>query len=90
MAYDTIALDGDTQPGEPLLMRVMANGRRTVPPESLAASRRRAQRELARLPEALRSLTSAPDAYPVRIAPSLEKLAREVDAMTPALPALLR
>jgi nicotinate phosphoribosyltransferase len=87
MLHDVIAAEGDQQSGEPLLAPVMLNGRRTAPSESLAEIRTRAAADLERLPPALRGLDAA--AYPVRIAPSLRKLAREVDAMTAALPALL-
>ncbi|HET7157647.1 MAG TPA: hypothetical protein VFI62_01530, partial [Burkholderiales bacterium] len=82
MQQDVIAAEGDEQPGEPLLNRVMANGRRTAPAESLADIRRRAALELSRLPEALRRLDAPVCAYPVQVAPSLHKLAEEVDAVT--------
>jgi nicotinate phosphoribosyltransferase len=78
MAGDVVSLDGDDQPGEPLLQPVMRGGQRLAPPETLAMSRERAARGLASLPEALRGLKpTAP--YPVAIAPALVNLAEEVD-----------
>ena len=73
MAEDTLTLDTDTQPGEPLLACVMRQGRRTAPPEPLDTARTRAARELARLPSRLRALESSP-AYPVLISPALSGL----------------
>jgi nicotinate phosphoribosyltransferase len=78
MAGDVVSLDGDDQLGEPLLQPVMRGGQRLAPPETLATCRERAARNLASLPEALRSLKpKAP--YPVEIAPALVNLAEEVD-----------
>jgi nicotinate phosphoribosyltransferase len=78
MAGDVVSLDGDDQPGEPLLKPVMRGGQRLAPSETLALCRERAARNLASLPEALRSLKpKAP--YPVEIAPALVNLAEEVD-----------
>jgi nicotinate phosphoribosyltransferase len=79
MAGDVLGLEGDTQAGEPLMRLVMQNGRRVEPPATLADLRARAARELARLPEPLRSLAAGAP-YPVRVADSLEKLAAETDA----------
>lgn len=90
MQHDVIAAESDEQAGEPLLVRVMANGRRTAPAESLALARKRAATELERLPDGLRGLDAPVQAYPVHIAPSLRRLAHEVDAMTPTLPSLCR
>ncbi len=78
MAGDVVSLEGDRQQGEPLLQPVMRGGQRLGPRETLATCRDRAARNLARLPEALRSLEpTAP--YPVEIAPALVSLAEEVD-----------
>ena len=81
LACDTIALEGDEQPGEPLLVPVMANGRRTAHAETLATIRRRAHGDLERLPQSLRGLEPASNAFPVHIADSVRALAREVDSM---------
>jgi nicotinate phosphoribosyltransferase len=78
MAEDILGLDGDKHPGEPLLERVMRAGQRVHPAPSLDEVRRHAASELARLPDALRSL-GAGDAYPVQIADTLERLAAETD-----------
>lgn len=76
---DTVTVEGDAQDGEALLQPVMRAGRRLAPPETLTAIRARAARELTRLPPALRAL-DGDAAYPVAIAPTLQALARAVDA----------
>jgi nicotinate phosphoribosyltransferase len=78
MAGDVISLDGDDQPGEPLIQVAMQNGRRVGTLPSLDEARARAARDLARLPEALRRLERGA-AYPVQIADRLKSLAAEVD-----------
>jgi nicotinate phosphoribosyltransferase len=78
MAEDILGLEGDEHPGEPLLALVMREGRRIHPALSLADVRRHAASEIARLPDALRSL-DAGEAYPVRIADGLRRLAAETD-----------
>jgi nicotinate phosphoribosyltransferase len=78
MSGDLLTLDGDVQPGEPLLVPVMRSGRRLPGLETLEQARDRARGELARLPEALRSLDPAP-AYPITISNTLKALAAEVD-----------
>jgi nicotinate phosphoribosyltransferase len=78
MAGDILSVEGDTQPGEPLIEAVMRAGRRLDPPRPLADIRAHAARDLERLPEALRSLdVSAP--YPVELADALRRLSDEVD-----------
>jgi nicotinate phosphoribosyltransferase len=78
MSGDCLALEGHDKDGEPLLDLVMQNGGRVRAAEPLDAIKRRARRELDRLPEPLRRLE--PDAtYPVEIAPELVALAAEVD-----------
>lgn len=74
MSGDVIALEGETADGEPLLVPVMRAGRRTSAAEPLAVSRARAAAQLEQLPEALRSLDSAPP-YPVVFSTGLRKLA---------------
>lgn len=76
--HDLISTLDDPQPGEPLLHPVMKEGRLVAPSPTLAAARRRAAQQLARLPDSLRALETAP-AYPVRISEALESLARTVD-----------
>jgi nicotinate phosphoribosyltransferase len=77
MAGDVLTLDGDAQPGAPLLAPVMRQGRRLAPAPSLAEIRLRAAQSLAALPESLRRL--APSAYPVRVSPALQALTEQVD-----------
>lgn len=81
MCGDTVALEGDPPDGTALLVPVMRAGKRLIPADNLASARARAGAELARLPAPLRALDPA-EPYPVRIAPSLHALAREVDRRT--------
>ncbi len=69
---DVVGLEGDAQPGEPLLRQAMARGRRLPQPE-LAASRAHCLAQLQRLPQA---------EYPVEISASLRALAEQVDRNT--------
>jgi nicotinate phosphoribosyltransferase len=79
MAGDVLTVEGDRQPGEPLLQLVMQGGKRLAPSPSLAGIRQRAARELERLPEPLRRMEPAAT-YPVEVADALVRLAAEVDA----------
>jgi nicotinate phosphoribosyltransferase len=74
-----VSLADDAQPGTPLLVPVMRGGR-ALPAPTLAAARAHAARELAALPEALRTLDAAAP-YPVAIAPALRRLADTLDAL---------
>ena len=76
MTGDTLSVETDEQPGEPLLRQVMRAGRRLQPQPSLQQCRSHAARELARLPEPMRALECAE--YPVEVA-ALRRLAYEVD-----------
>jgi nicotinate phosphoribosyltransferase len=75
---DTLTLCDDVEDGEPLLKPVMRGGRRLAAPLSLATIRGHATDQVARLPDALRSLDPAP-AYSVAVAEPLKALAREID-----------
>jgi nicotinate phosphoribosyltransferase len=78
MAGDLLTLASREEAGEALLERVMQDGRRVRPPPSLEEIRRRAARELERLPQPLRRLE--PDTtYLVEVADELKDLAAEVD-----------
>jgi nicotinate phosphoribosyltransferase len=88
--HDVITVEGDERAGEPLIVPVMRNGRRLHAAESLAAIRERAAVQLAKLPERLRALESAPTPHRVEFAPALRHLAAEVDRATGETPALLR
>lgn len=79
MAGDTLTLEAESAPGEPLLRTVMRDGRRIEASPPLAQVREYAQRQLAVLPDALRDL-AAVAAYPVEVAEPLRELARQVDA----------
>jgi nicotinate phosphoribosyltransferase len=80
--HDVITVEGDSQPGTPLLRPVMRNGRRVAEAESLATIRARAAEELARLPARLRGLEPASQPLRVDVAPALRALADEVDRAT--------
>ena len=78
MSGDLLTLEGDVQPGEPLLKPVMRGGRRLAGLDTLEQVRARARNDLARLPEELRELEPAPP-YPVVISDTLKAMAEEVD-----------
>ena len=78
MVGDVVSVEGDRQPGEPLIRQVMQAGRRTEPLPSLAEARTRVARDLERLPDDLRRLTPS-TSYPVEVAAPLMRLAEEVD-----------
>jgi len=80
MREDVVGAETDAPAGEPLLVPVIANGRRLGPSPSLADLRARAAAGLARLPLPLRSLDPA-EPYPVRISESLHRLAAEADRL---------
>jgi len=69
-ARDVVTVEGDAQPGEPLIVPAMRAGRR-LPQPSLAESRERCLRDMARLP-----------APKVEISPALRALADQVDRQT--------
>jgi nicotinate phosphoribosyltransferase len=77
MLSDVVTLEADPQPGEPLLVAVMREGRRLGPAPALADVRHRAAANLARLPEPLRRLEEFD--YPVEIGAALHDLAAQVD-----------
>ncbi|MDA8164244.1 MAG: nicotinate phosphoribosyltransferase [Desulfobacteraceae bacterium] len=76
--YDVLTVEDDLRDGRPLIRPVMREGRRLHPPDPLTVIRERFERELASLPQPLKSLDETP-AYEVRISDQLRKLAREVD-----------
>ncbi|OGS95373.1 MAG: nicotinate phosphoribosyltransferase [Gallionellales bacterium RIFCSPLOWO2_02_FULL_57_47] len=77
MTADVVTLEGDAQPGEPLLVPVMRAGQRHAT-ATLADIRSHAATCLARLPEPLRQLQE-PYNYRVEIARALHELAAQVD-----------
>lgn len=78
-ASDALTLEGQPAPGNALLVPVMRGGRLLAPLPTLAASRAHAAREVAALPEPLRSLDPAPP-YAVEVSAALRALAADVDA----------
>jgi nicotinate phosphoribosyltransferase len=78
MRRDVLTVEGDSQAGTPLIVQVMAAGRRLKPAERLADIRDRALAGLAALPAGLRRVDARVD-YPVEVAPALRALAAEVD-----------
>lgn len=78
---DTITVEGDDQPGLPLLRQVMQGGRRLAPSPAIQGIRDHAGLALAELPDTLRRLDQAAP-YDVRIAEELEQLAQQVDRRT--------
>jgi len=75
---DVVAVEDDTQGGEPLLSAVMRNGKRLAVSPPLEVIRKRAAVQLDSLPPALRE-PRARGTYPVEIAASLRALAAAVD-----------
>ena len=88
--HDVVTVVSDRQPGEPLLVPVMKNGRRLHAAEGLEVTRNRAAAQLAGLPERLRSLETSAIPYRVEIAPALRHLTTEVDHMPGEIPALFQ
>ena len=78
MVGDTLSVEGDAQPGEPLIRQAMRGGKRISPAPSLAEIRIHAARELHSLPEPLRNLR--PDApYPIHVGAALTNLTSAFD-----------
>jgi nicotinate phosphoribosyltransferase len=78
MSGDTLSVEDDRQPGEPLIEPVMRNGRRLGARPTLAEIRERTAHSLERLPEPLRRLEPGAS-YPVQVTERLVQLAAEVD-----------
>lgn len=74
---DVVGLAGESVPGEPLLTKVMENGRRVQPPEPLDVCRARCREEIASLPGELLSLSTAAPPYPVELSSGLTRLRDE-------------
>ena len=72
--YDIIARAEEQQPGEPLLIKVMVQGRRPKPAEHWRSIRERVETQLLRFPPEFLSLTGKVDAR-VRISDELRSIA---------------
>ena len=81
---DIVTVENDRQPGIPLLVAVMRDGRRTAAPAPLLDLRRHAKAELAALPDALRALDRQDDIplFQADISAALRALAAKVDEGT--------
>ena len=77
LAKDVIALADEKVKGEPLLVKVMENGKVTYNLPSLSEIRAAAQENLAKLPEKYKKLTEAPP-YPVDLSPALEDMIKKL------------
>lgn len=76
--HDVITTLDDRLDGEPLLHPVIKDGRRLASSPSLADLRRHTAAQLARLPESLRTLGTAP-MHAVQISSALQTLAQTID-----------
>ncbi len=70
---DIIALDHEKIEGEPLLIKVMEDGKRTYELPSLEEIRSEAKKNLSKLPERYKKLTNPPS-YPVELSIALQDL----------------
>jgi nicotinate phosphoribosyltransferase len=78
LSRDILTIQGDSQPGRPLLEPVMRDGRRLAPSPSLDQVRATAAAGLEQLPASLRSLEAAAG-FTVEVAGALKELAASVD-----------
>jgi nicotinate phosphoribosyltransferase len=76
---DRIARADERPAGEPLLIEVMRNGRRTVPSPTLRAAREHCSTEIGGLPPPLRALAAGVAPYPVSISDTLRAMAADID-----------
>jgi nicotinate phosphoribosyltransferase len=81
MSGDSLTTEDDIQAGTPLLLPVMAAGRRLGATRPLEAIREHAMAGLLKLPEALRVLVRAPS-YAVTVSAALKALTAAVDQRT--------
>jgi nicotinate phosphoribosyltransferase len=87
MAGDTLTIEDDPQPGEPLLQLVMRAGQRLHPSPPLSEVRHYAAAQMAQLPDHLR-LLQVEIPYVVSITPALHELTDAVDHRTVGKPVL--
>ena len=77
-AGDVIAVEGESMPGDPLLLPAMRAGKRLSPVVPLAELQKRCQSQVERLPAAFRALAVSDQPYPVRHSARLEALLQQV------------
>jgi len=77
LVEDTISLRDEKLNGEPLLKSVMKNGNREQPPEALKEIQDRFKEEFAALADAHKAIEN-PEEFPVKLAPGLRELQKEV------------
>lgn len=77
LAGDTLALRSESLPGEPLLTRVIQQGRLVAPLPDLKEIQARARVERDALPEAVRRLRD-PEPYPVALSTGIQRLLAEL------------
>jgi len=77
---DRVARHDEPATGEPLLIEVMRNGRRSRPSPELQAVRRHCSTEMRALPPRLRELSGDFVPYPVSISDALQAVAASLDA----------
>jgi nicotinate phosphoribosyltransferase len=77
---DVIGRSDESLPGRPLLRAVMRNGARLpAGRETLEESRKRAEREIARLPANLRAIEASDPPYPIEVSEALLDYRRAVE-----------
>jgi nicotinate phosphoribosyltransferase len=76
-AKDIVALEDEKIRGEPLLVKVMENGKTICDPPSLEEIRKRALEDVSKLPEKYKKLKGA-SGYPVKLSPRLKRLVEEL------------
>ena len=75
--HDVLAMREEVNEGEPLLVKVMENGRPLAPYPSLKTLRECFAEDFQRLPDAYRRLRKSPE-YPVEISRGLTELSRQI------------
>ncbi len=78
---DRVVRHDEQAAGEPLLIEVMRNGRRSLQPPALSAVREHCGTEMRALPPRLRELRGAVTPYPVSISDTLQAVAARLDAL---------
>lgn len=76
---DVLGLVNENLPGQPLLIRVMENGRRTPPGSTLDECRAHCKSELSALPDALLDLSPANPGYRVDLSRQLRQIKDEME-----------